>query len=358
MNIPISEQIYQFGEFRFNTNTLVLKYRELVLNELEKNAASQPLKILSVLLRNDEVVTYDAIISEVWGEESLYIQTNISPHIVALRKLFKKYQKGADYIKTSPGIGYRFVGATLQNADEINSDNLEESEQNLTASEETKEDIKAETEEENNADLPAETVRQAEKFKFGKRLNVIIALIIFLTILFIAGGLFIRQYVDKKTSDQNGAVIISPMDEAEIRRVVEQSQQYETLELYQNPAAFDEKLLDKYWMSEEQGSEVRKNIRQNVERLTREQTHYGQDARCEKFEFVQVAVLEPGDKAKVQTIEKWFVPKYRADGSEIGKRNVFLGPYYVDYYLKKINQNWLIEKTSTPYAKITATPTP
>lgn len=49
--------------------------------------------------------------------------------------------------------------------------------------------------------------------------------------------------------------------------------------------------------------------------------------------------------AVVKTLEKWFIAVYGGDGKLIRNRTV--GPYFVSYILRKIDGQWLIEKSNT-----------
>ena len=138
-------------------------------------------------------------------------------------------------------------------------------------------------------------------------------------------------------------------EEDEVRRVVKDSQMYESLVLYQNPANFDENKLKEYWIDESHNTDLDiAKIRKGVNNLIQKGIRYGKESKCEKFDFVSVEVNETKDFAVVKTIEKWFVAKYGSDGNLLENRNI--GPYAVTYNLRKINGKWLIEKSSTARA--------
>jgi hypothetical protein len=38
-------------------------------------------------------------------------------------------------------------------------------------------------------------------------------------------------------------------------------------------------------------------------------------------------------------------------GEPVARKNVYMGPYALDYFLQKVNGVWLIRESTTPYAK-------
>ena len=73
--------------------------------------------------------------------------------------------------------------------------------------------------------------------------------------------------------------------------------------------------------------------------------HYGDETKCEQFDFQTVDINTADDLATVKTLETWFVALYQTDGTLIRNRTV--GPYFVNYTLRKIGGRWLIEKSTT-----------
>lgn len=104
MNSEI-QNIWQFGDFRLDTDRKVLWHQEktvaMPLKELE---------LLSMLVRQrGELVTKDELLGEIW-EDSFVEESNLSRHIYLLRKTLKEL--GADgLIENVPRRGYRFTGA-------------------------------------------------------------------------------------------------------------------------------------------------------------------------------------------------------------------------------------------------------
>jgi hypothetical protein len=145
-----------------------------------------------------------------------------------------------------------------------------------------------------------------------------------------------------------GVQIEAPLDEAEARNVVKESQLVETLTLYTDPKAFDRKELSRYWVPESQGGKEIKQVEASISRLLEKHWHYARESKCELFEFRYARVYAPGDYAEVGTIERWHLPLHNEDESPVLERNVNLGPIPIDYGLKKINGVWLIEETTVP----------
>ena len=145
-------------------------------------------------------------------------------------------------------------------------------------------------------------------------------------------------------------VIHAPADEAEIARVVKESQVYESLGIYVDPASYDPRQMRMYWLPSELGGKETAKIEASVKRLLDKGLHYGKDSRVERFDFRYVRVYSPRDYAEAGTVERWYVPLRRADNSLVEGRNVYLGPYHVDYTLRKVDGRWLIEESSTPRA--------
>jgi hypothetical protein len=88
-------------------------------------------------------------------------------------------------------------------------------------------------------------------------------------------------------------------------------------------------------------------VKAAVQRLHQKGLRYGPESRLERFDFTYVRIFAPGDYAEAGTIERWYVPLYE-NGKLVLNRNVYLGPYTVDYTLRKVKGVWLIEKNTTP----------
>lgn len=106
-------------------------------------------------------------------------------------------------------------------------------------------------------------------------------------------------------------------------------------------------MLDKYWLSESDGQANfdRSRIRQAVKKMAAEGRHYGEQSECTIFEFEKVEINRNRDVATVRTFEKWSLEEIRDEGKTSKKKTV--GPYFVDYIVKKINGRWMIERSTT-----------
>lgn len=152
--------------------------------------------------------------------------------------------------------------------------------------------------------------------------------------------------------------IRSPSDEEAVKRVVRESQMLETLTFYAHPEQFDQEQLKQYWLPTMQGGKAFAAVQDSINRLRNKKRHYGSESKSEQFDFRYVRIFSPRDYAEVGTTEIWFVPIYNDDGSRVLDRNVRLGPYTVDYILKKIDGVWLLEENSTPRASQYVIPKP
>ncbi len=139
----------------------------------------------------------------------------------------------------------------------------------------------------------------------------------------------------------------SASDEEQIKKAVENSQKYESLTLYENPASFKEEQLDRFWTAalDVKSNADRIRIREAVQKLNADGRHYGDETKCEQFEFQTIEINQDKNFAVVKTLEKWFIAVYFNDGTL--QKNKTVGPYFVSYILRKIDGNWLIEKSST-----------
>jgi len=147
----------------------------------------------------------------------------------------------------------------------------------------------------------------------------------------------------------------SNSDEEEIAKVIKDGQIYESLVLHKNPEQFQESDLDKYWAPDpDLGLNFdRTRIRDSVKRLIVEGRRNGDESKCEQFEFQSIQVDKTGQQATARTLEKWAITEYKTNGELIKLKTV--GPYFVDYIVRKIDGRWLIEKSNTAR---TVRPTP
>lgn len=297
-NIP---RIVEFCGFRFNIDALVLYRDGQVVRGIEK----QSLKVLAVLIQApDQLASFDTVIEEVWPDAMYGVdRSRVNQHVSKLQKGFARFTPGVEYFENLRGRGYRFIPEVT-----------------------VPEDGGA-LEPPKRAAAPAGSTRQVREFP--KR--------------WVAAGLIVATGILGA-----GFLVFSGQSEEDaVRQAVNDSQRYESLVLYRNPADFREEYLDRYW-TPELGDNInfdRTRIRQSVRKLQEEGRRYGDETRCDQFDFQSIEINAAGDQAVVKTMEKWFIAEYGLDGSLIRNKNV--GPYFVSYVLKKISGRWLIEKSTT-----------
>lgn len=310
------EKIYNFDNFRFDARKFAIYYDDRLI----KNIGEKPLRVLSVLLENENNLTsYEEIIEKVWQDNPLGVNSvHIAQYISKLRKVFAEFAPDKQYIETVKGRGYSFVADSGADENEISPDLEYEPSEYLPAPD------KAE------GDLNGDSVPPPVFPKTG----LVFATLIPLCLIFILGWIW-----------------FSESDKQNIKRVVEESQKYESMVLYNAPVSVKDEQLSQYWLiGNEFESELDVNkIRAGVERLIREEKYYGNETKCERFEIQSVEINDEEDFATVKTLEKWFIAEYLNDGTLF--RNKTVGPYFVNYSLRKKDGRWLIEKSTTARAK-------
>lgn len=326
------EKIYNFDNFRFDGNKFALYYD----NRLIKNIGEKPLRVLAVLLENkDNLTSYEEIIKQVWADNPLGVNSvHIAQYISKLRKIFAEFARDKQYIETVKGRGYSFIGGGVT---------IRESEVLSKVERETPE---YEYEKSKYVSTTIENLPETTRGKFSNDENniprifprsalVFVALIPFCLVLILSWIWF------------------SENDEQIIKRVVEDSQKYESMVLYNAPASVKDEHFSRYWLTNDEfESEFDvKKVRGGVERLIREGKYYGSETKAEQFEIQSVEINNKQNFATVKTLEKWFIAEYKNDGTLL--RNKTVGPYFVTYFLKKRDGNWLIEKSTTARAKQT-----
>lgn len=333
---------YEFSHFRLDLEARLL-FRENEVVSLTPKA----IEILLVLIeRQGQLVKYDELKSLVWKDSKFVEDKTLTQTIYTLRAALGDSSTEQKYIENVPKRGYRFAAEVVFRQGE------------------SKETPDAE-----------ETPRFFEPVKplFRQILNRAAAKYLTLSILTLGILLFciwVGVYISRRdsqnstappaaaTDSQDGsafanksagrAEIRSPSDEEEIKKLVEESQIYESLTMYVSPNDFDEKKLTEYWLPEELGGKEIVKVKASLKRLRDKGLRYGSESKSERFEIRYVRVFSPRDYAEMGTIERWFLPMYRMDGSRVEGRNEYLGPYKVDYALRKIDGKWMIEETSTP----------
>ena len=291
-----------FGDFEFDADRLAL-YHDGEIIKVERKA----LEVLAVLIEKPrKLVATQEIIDRVWtdsphGVTSVHLAQSISK----LRKALAAYEPDAQYIETVKGSGYIFQA-----------------------------DVEIPAEAPEDGPVAAPIVEKADAAGGGSRWPGMLDFgIASIAIILLSGWL-----------------LYPANDEAEIRRVLEASQKYESLVIYRDPANVDEEKLNEYWLSPDDfGIEVdMRNIRTGIARLLRDSSHYGPETRNEQFEIHEVQIDPRGEFATAKTLEKWFIAEYRNDGTLV--KNKTIGPYFVHYILHKHGGRWKIKSSSTARA--------
>lgn len=302
-------KLYRFGPFLLDVRRRVL-LRDNQVVQLQPKAVDT---LIALVEQHGQIISKDELINAVWPD-TIVEEGNLTLNISAVRKALGDNSAAPSFIETFPKRGYRF----LANVEEQVSDEDEQA--------------------------PAVSTVPVSKALKENRWGLMIVIVIMIIVAIMA----ITYWQTGKKLTLARSEIKSPADEAEVRRVVKESQIYETLTLYTNPDAVENVRFD-YWLPKELGGTEIDKVRTSLEHLRQKNLRYGPESRLERFDFTYVRILSPGDYAEVGTIERWYVPLYN-NGQLVTNRNVYLGPYTIDYTLRKIKGVWLIEKTTTPRA--------
>lgn len=310
---------YRFDNFRVDPKSNTLYFEEKLVEGISKKS----IQILAVLLgKPKQVVPHDEIISCVWGDNYAgATPQSVAQYIRKLRKLLSEIKPNENFIGTSPNRGYIFE-RDVSRSPETAKVNGSES---------------AETDDNGGTEVTPQKPEPMAEVKSRSWLWPAAGVIALIVIVFA------------------GVSYFSAPEEDRVRQAVRKSQLYESLVLYKDPQSFKEEDLDKYWTTElDLNSNFdRKRIRTGVRNLLEKGLHYGNETKCEQFEFQSVEIDAKNEMALVRTLEKWFIAVYREDGAL--EKNKYVGPYFVSYVLRNIDGRWLIEKSNTARANL---PTP
>ena len=306
--------------FRFGCFSLSTAKRTLVDdNNEEVRLENREFDILVFLIENRaRILSKDELMTHVWAD-TVVEENSVEKAIAGIRKALNDKAFDPKFIKTVSRKGYIFI----HDIEEIDDD----------APQGTADPSSA-------LSIPQATQGPFKvQRKKRSRAHVVLAIILGIFVFGIAGGLYL--YSSSKSSD----------DEKEIRRVVKESQIYESLYIYENPSNFKESDLDKYWSGEVDGDPKydRKHIRLGVKNLLDTGTYYGKETRCVKFEIQSVELDLNRKNAIVKTFEEWFISVYKSDTDKF-VTTYSVGPYFVSYALKKIDGRWLVVRSSTARA--------
>lgn len=332
----------EFSHFRLDLEARLLFRKDEVVSLTPK-----AFELLLILIeRQGKLVVYDDLKRLVWKESRFVEDKTLTQTVYTLRASLGDNSTEQKYIENVPKRGYRFVAEAVFRQDI--SDDVSRPETKSALGE------------------YAENVFR----RILNRSSIKYPPLIILTLSLLTLGIVLGYYIssrkaanpktpsssEQKTSEtpvfdnrSAGRVEIhAPSDEAEVRRLVEVSQVYESLTMYVMPDNFDEQKLTEYWLPEELGGKEIIKVKLSLKRLQDKGLRYGSESKLERFEVLYVRVFSPRDYAEMGTVERWFLPMYNADGARVAGRNEYLGPYKVDYALRKIGDRWLIEEASTP----------
>lgn len=294
--------------------------------------------LLLLIQHRERVVSKDELLDAVWG-------LNVSEGVIGfqinqLRKALNDNAAQPQYIQTIAKRGFKFI-AEVKELKDGQPQPLNGNNRSPAAAIDQQKEVAPEP----GPDAVEEFERSAGRDRNARRKLLMMACVAIL----LAGCAVTALYWWRKGEEsQNITEINSPFDDAELRRVVKESQFFETLTIYGDPKSFDRSQLLKYWLPAEQGGKEITQVEAAIERLLSKGLHYGSESRAEMFEFRYVRILEPGDHAVVGTTERWYIPTYDSNDNRVLDRNVYLGPNLMDYKLRKVNGSWLIEETTVP----------
>ncbi|MFQ3645588.1 MAG: response regulator transcription factor [Anaerolineae bacterium] len=103
----VAEEL-SFNEGRFRINFL---NRELMINNEMRHLTPKEFNLLAVLVRNaGKVISRNELVSQAWGEEDELAIDSLKLYIHYLRQKIERNPNQPEYIITSRGVGYRFMG--------------------------------------------------------------------------------------------------------------------------------------------------------------------------------------------------------------------------------------------------------
>lgn len=348
MSNDAQKRPYRFGSFYLDPVE-----RVLLRDEREVPLTSKAFEMLLMLVeRAGHVVEKEELMRRLWPN-SYVEEGNLTVHKSALVKAL-----GEGYIQTVPRRGYRFHGVVEQIESVTEAEMVGDSRAMATQSPalspsdstQIQEAVSFDTTTTHAAAPPQATSIPPSKNETFMRRRRFITLAAFVLACFIVVVFVWRKaaFTNEQARNNGRTQVHSPTDEAEIKRVVKESQMFEFLTLDTAPVAADESLLSKYWVPAEQGGKEIQNVRTSMTKLLSKGWHYGKDSRVELFDFRYVRVFSPKDYAEAGTSERWYLPMRHADESLVENKNVYYGVYDIDYSLRKIDGAWLIDEASTP----------
>lgn len=337
-----THRTFEFGPFHLD-----VRQRTLLRNGEQILLKPKALDLLIVLVENrDRVVEKEELMRRVWPDSA------VEENNLTVQKRALVAALGDGYIQTVPRRGYRFLADVrdVQSGGAPTSEASAALQQSL-ADESLEDDAQRRSTQESASRQQRQGETGIDKTTGRRKSFAVICLV---ALLVVAGAFVVWRQLATRSEHRPAerVQVRSPSDEAEVMRVVKESQIYETLGIYTHPEAFDRGQLSRFWVSVEQGGKATAAIEAAVERLRKRGWRYADDSRVEVFDFRYVRIFSPRDYAEVGTSERWYVPTVWAETNvRVENRNVYLGIYDVDYTLRKIDGRWLIEDNSTPRPK-------
>lgn len=97
-----------FNDGRFRINFL---NRELIIDNEPRHLTPKEFNLLAVLVRHaGKVISRDELVHQAWGEEGELAIDSLKLYIHYLRQKIERNPNQPEYILTSRGVGYRFMG--------------------------------------------------------------------------------------------------------------------------------------------------------------------------------------------------------------------------------------------------------
>ena len=309
---------FRFGRFRVDPRSSSLYFDDKPVETVNKKS----IQVLVVLLEKaNEVLSHDEIIARVWGDNYHgATANNVAQYIGKLRKALDGLYPGTSFIGTAPNRGYIFEAEVTVFAEVERNKTFQ-----FAETENGVENLPLQV-----SSASPQVEKEPKKKNFWLKLLVPASALVLAVVAAIAAGSYLRV-----------------SDKDQVKQVVKEAQLYELLILYKDPKSFKETDLDKYWTPELDFNlnYDRKNIRKGVNNLLEKEIHYGNETKCVRFEIQSDDVDVDNKTAWVKTLEEWFIAEYSSDETLV--RNKSVGPYFVNYILRKTDGRWLIEKSNT-----------
>lgn len=333
-----ADVVFEFGVFRVNAAEM-----KLFNGEIEIPLKPKAFDLLLILLEHpNHLVRKQTILDSLWAN-SFVEESNLTQNISELRKALGDTPANPRYIKTIPKRGYKFIALVketqISQTVHIGSNSRITSELGEPAS--GKSELLSQ-----NAENPSFTSSKVGRKELFNWKHFTVGSVV----LFLLVGSLLVWFGSETSYEETQAEINSPIDVADIRQVVRDSQVFEFLTLDIHPDNYELQNVPYFWLPAESGGQEILKVGERLKRLKDENKRYGGESRLERFDFIYVKIYAPGNRARAGTIERWYLPLYQ-NGILVPDRNVYLGPYSVDYSLQKFDGRWLIESTTTPTAK-------